>query len=371
MIKEIAKKEITCLNMFPQPDGIAGNVSPLTIVTGKGLPDYNQMSIEFGAYAQVFEDNEPTNTNKARTVGAIALTATGNANGDYYFMSLATGARISRHNWTELPITNDAIARVEALAAAEGQPLIQEEGLVMEWRPGHVVDEDDYDHEYVPRNENDVDDDRDDEQLYELDEPIDEAELADLNEENWNPVDEGADDGDPMEMAEHAAQEGHYDDAYDDGVSFDDDPGPQLDEGAPEEGAMDEGAMNKGAVDEGAVDEGAPEEGAMGEGMPTEGPEAGGGRYGLRQRGANRAVFANAIDEPHSSKSYFPPHQFAQSHESDAHGHPQEHKSTERFIFAFIMTQMSAKAGIKKHGRAAEEALLAEFAQPPMCLHSL
>jgi hypothetical protein len=35
----------------------------------------------------------------------------------------------------------------------------------------------------------------------------------------------------------------------------------------------------------------------------------------------------------------------------------------EKFIFGFVMTQMSAKAGIKKHGRAAEEALMAEFAQ--------
>jgi hypothetical protein len=103
---------------------VSEEVSPNSIVMGKPTPDYNNMRIEFGAYAQVFEDNDPTNTNKSRSVGSIALTATGNDSGDYYFMSLATGARISRHNWTELPITDTAIARVEAIAANKGQPLI-------------------------------------------------------------------------------------------------------------------------------------------------------------------------------------------------------------------------------------------------------
>ena len=31
--------------------------------------------------------------------------------------------------------------------------------------------------------------------------------------------------------------------------------------------------------------------------------------------------------------------------------------------FAYMLTQMTAKAGIKKHGKAAEAALMAEFAQ--------
>jgi hypothetical protein len=34
-------------------------------------------------------------------------------------MSLATGHKISRHNWTELPLTETAIARVEAIALNE------------------------------------------------------------------------------------------------------------------------------------------------------------------------------------------------------------------------------------------------------------
>ena len=38
-----------------------------------------------------FEDNNITNTNRSRTTGAIALNPTGNAQGDFYFMSLVTG----------------------------------------------------------------------------------------------------------------------------------------------------------------------------------------------------------------------------------------------------------------------------------------
>jgi hypothetical protein len=350
MVREILKKELACLNMFPQPGSIAGNVSPNTIVTGKGLPDYNQMTIEFGAYAQVFEDNDPTNTTKARTVGAIALTRTGNANGDYYFMSLATGARLSRHAWTELPITDDAIARVEALAAAEGQPLIQEQGLVMEWRPGYTVTEDDYDWDYAPPQDGGHDEGYD-EEMYE---PIDDDELADLQ----------GDDHQHHDAFDHVPLDYHEDDP------------DAPDEGAQEEGALEEGALEEGAPDEAAPeeDEGAPEED---EGAPDEGPpepetvlEQGAGqeappaaRYNLRERTTGRTGFAHAIDDPHSSKSYLPPHQFVQQHQCGGKDDCEDTMSTERFIFGFIMTQMSAKAGIKKHGRAAEEALLAEFAQ--------
>jgi hypothetical protein len=77
------------------------------------------MKIEFGAYAQVFEVNDPSNTNKARTTGAIALNPTGNVQGDHYFMSLTTGKRLSRAQWTELPMPDAVIAAVEQRAEAE------------------------------------------------------------------------------------------------------------------------------------------------------------------------------------------------------------------------------------------------------------
>jgi hypothetical protein len=141
---------VSCLNMFPWANGISALLSPTSIVTGLPPPDFLHMRIEFGSYAQVFEDNNPTNTPRARTLGAIALNPTGNAQGDFFFMSLATGARISRHNWTELPITDTAIARVEALAFQDEQPLIQARGLVVEWRHDQPIDDYEYDRDFIP-----------------------------------------------------------------------------------------------------------------------------------------------------------------------------------------------------------------------------
>jgi hypothetical protein len=140
MITHMVADVTRCLNQFPWKNGVSDTMSPTSILTGAAIPDFNNMQLEFGTYVQVFEDNDPTNTPKARSLGAIALNPTGNAQGDYFFMSLATGAKkISRHQWTELPLTDTAIARVEALALHEGQPLIQESGLVVEWRPDQPI----------------------------------------------------------------------------------------------------------------------------------------------------------------------------------------------------------------------------------------
>jgi hypothetical protein len=148
LIHSMVADVVRCLNNFPWKRGISDTLSPATIVTGVATPDYTCMRLELGSYVQVFEDSDPTNTPRARSLGAIALLPTGNAQGDYYFLSLSTGARISRHNWTEVPLTDTAIARVEALAFADGQPLIQERGLVVEWRHDHPIDDHEYDADY-------------------------------------------------------------------------------------------------------------------------------------------------------------------------------------------------------------------------------
>jgi hypothetical protein len=175
MVAHIVKNAVTCLNQFPWKHGISQTMSPDTIMTGKPPPDFTKMRLEFGSYVQVFEDNDPSNTIKARSTGAIALSPTGNAHGDYFFMSLATGARLSRHRWTELPITDTAIARVEAIAKNEDQPLVQDSGLVIEWRPDHPIDDDEYDTSYaLPKNAI-----IDDHNFF--DDAIDAAELLDLH----------------------------------------------------------------------------------------------------------------------------------------------------------------------------------------------
>ena len=95
-------------------------------MTGRPTPNYNDMKIEFGAYAQVFEDNKRTNTPRAQTTGAITLTPTGNAQGGYFFLSLATGRKLSRQQWDPLPMPDGVVETVERMAEAESQPLLRQ-----------------------------------------------------------------------------------------------------------------------------------------------------------------------------------------------------------------------------------------------------
>jgi hypothetical protein len=48
-----------------------------------------------------------------RTIGAICLGPRGSIQGGYNFMSLSTGERIHRREWTSLPMPKDVIDRVQ------------------------------------------------------------------------------------------------------------------------------------------------------------------------------------------------------------------------------------------------------------------
>jgi hypothetical protein len=341
LVNHMVSDAVRCLNNFPRSNGVSSTLSPVSILTGVPSPDYNTMRLEIGSYVQVFEDNDPSNTPRARSLGAIALTPTGNHQGDYHFMSLATGARLSRHQWTELPITDTAIARVEALAIQEGQPLVQERGFVVEWRPDMPIDDDEYDRDFEPPPDP-IDEfdlaDYDDVAADELHDLLADVPLppvvdqgADINNNNINHAPEG--DNDEYDVAvledEEVEEEGANDDdeAVENHESADEDAGEEADEGAANDATGAQGADDNETT------------------IHT--------TYNLRHRVPRETRnFQNAMDNPHSGKSYYPPTQLVQ------------HTDPRKIIFGHIMTQqMSARAGIKKFGRAAEEALMSEFAQ--------
>ena len=54
-------------------------------------------------------------------------------------MSLTTGKRLSRHQWTEIPMTNAVISAVESMAEKEGPPLIKGGVPLFEWRQNTPV----------------------------------------------------------------------------------------------------------------------------------------------------------------------------------------------------------------------------------------
>ena len=94
------------------------------------------------------------------------------------------------------------------------------------------------------------------------------------------------------------------------------------------------------------------------------------GTYNLRPRDQNntRDSFNAAMDAPHDGKSYDPPTQLLQKAMSLVA--ETDMADEQRFEFNFILvkmattcTEMTERAGLRKHGKAAEAALMAEFSQ--------
>ncbi len=87
LLRHMVDDAVRCLNQFPWKNGISADMSPAALVTGHLPPNFNSMLLKFGIYVQIFEDNNPTSTPRAHSLGAIALNPTGNAQGDFYFLS--------------------------------------------------------------------------------------------------------------------------------------------------------------------------------------------------------------------------------------------------------------------------------------------
>ena len=121
LVIEMVCTSVFWLNSFSSPNGISDTLSPREIVLRQSL-DYNKhCQLEFGTYVQTHEQHD--NGMGKRTTGAIALRPTGNAQGGHYFMSLTTGRRLARNNWTVLPMPQDVFERVRDMATREQQSL--------------------------------------------------------------------------------------------------------------------------------------------------------------------------------------------------------------------------------------------------------
>ena len=82
---------------------------------------------------QVHEEPTPTNSPAAHTIGAITLVPTGNLQGGYKILNLQTGKKITRRNWTHLPMPTEVIKRVNQLGKEQNQPTL----LTFQDRHGH------------------------------------------------------------------------------------------------------------------------------------------------------------------------------------------------------------------------------------------
>lgn len=116
---KMVKFSLSWLNAFPQKGGVSATISPRVLATGT-QPDYNTMCrCPFGGYAQVHEELLSSNDMHPCSVGTICLGLSGNLQGGYKFFSLDTGKRITRHNFTKLPMLHEVMEIVEAFAAPQ------------------------------------------------------------------------------------------------------------------------------------------------------------------------------------------------------------------------------------------------------------
>ena len=147
------------LNAFPGSGPNALPYSPRYIMLGRHLDFNKHVRCEFGAYAQTHEQHD--NTMAPRTVGAICMGPTGNAQGTHFFLSLQTGRLLRRPHWTELPLPADVINRVSELGRRQGMP----RSLTFADRYGHELFDhpddidDDHDSAYTPTDDTASDDD--------------------------------------------------------------------------------------------------------------------------------------------------------------------------------------------------------------------
>ena len=157
----MAKASIFWLNGMPQNDSFGNGLSPQTIVTGQKL-DYNRhCRYQFGEYAQTHEQHD--NSMNPRTVGALALRPTGNAQGSFYFMSISTGRVLNRLHATPLPMPDDVVDRIHRMARRQrGNP-----GMLFGDRRMNHMDksvrssDSENDGDYMPDEQDDSDDDGD------------------------------------------------------------------------------------------------------------------------------------------------------------------------------------------------------------------
>ena len=265
----------------------------------------------------------------------------GDDTGTYHFMSLKTLQVLTKGpgSWMEVPITDIAIARVEALAKREGQPMVQDSNLLVEWRPNQPLDEDDkYDDDYEPS----VTDGEDDIEL-EIDDVSENTDGGGSVTHNLSQMDLPAIRPVPKQITHPQVEDVGTDTLVKDGAIVEEDSNTCI---AEEEGVVqleEEGATH--------VEEEGVSTNMDGESDDTE------NNVGVAQGGYNL--------RPNRSREYshwFDPQVYSVTNTHASHTSEATTTVVQR-MFSFVFTQMSAWAGIKKHGQSARDALTAEFAQ--------
>jgi len=129
----IVNESARALNIVPHANGVSDVFSPFTLIDGHQLDFDKHCALRPGLYCEVHDEPDPSNTEVERTTSGIALGPAPSFSGSWEFMSLQTGRKVTRRDWTRLPITDAVIDRVHELAnvAANAEP----DAFLHEWQP--------------------------------------------------------------------------------------------------------------------------------------------------------------------------------------------------------------------------------------------
>ena len=195
LVAEMGEACVFWLNSLPPQSNFGNDLSPRTIVTGQRLDFKRHCRFQLGEYVQTHEQHN--NSMMSRTVGALALRPTGNAQGGFYFLSLSTGRVLNRLRATALPMPDNVVDQVHQMARQQrANP-----GLMFGSR-SHVG----------TANGDDMDDVSDDEE-----------------DENYMP---GEQEGDESEDAHEEDENGQHDHDYEDVGSIVSEPSEHADDDA-------------------------------------------------------------------------------------------------------------------------------------------
>lgn len=328
MLIHLVKNAVFWLNAFTTGgEGITQQYSPSYIMTGRTLSYNKHAVLKFGSYVQTHEEH--SNDMSQRTMGCICLGPAGNQQGGHWFMSLTSGERVVRYQWTTLPMPREVIERVSSMGKAQWMPT----SITYADRRGHEIT--DWEVEQTDQTDSETESD---DSTYQPIEPTNDD--LDQSDDEGSESDSSDSDIDEQSTEGMDDTEGVPPAISDDDSSTTSNEGPQLPDGDDQEESQG-GTENSGVDNPGLNNEPRPEF--------------------ERFREAELDGEARAAD-PHRQR----PQQIVRAKRDDdfiyavvnslVHQLGGEHHS-------YVTEQMSIKAGLKLFGKRGSDAVSSELKQ--------
>ncbi len=137
MLIELGYHVVLWLNAFPANSEVSETLSPRKIVYQHKLDFAKHCKSPFGMSCKVHDEPAPTKTMVTRSTPGIVLGPTGNLQGTYKFLSLATGKKVKRRVFMPYPMSDLVIKKVKAYGKSTALPGIfdfaDRNDILFEW----------------------------------------------------------------------------------------------------------------------------------------------------------------------------------------------------------------------------------------------